>query len=124
MNPKAKATTTARTGNNSKSGSTMSNEGTQNECEKQVFLCVSAKICHLTHFTRLAKTDTNELIVSDFLGWYADQMFGRSSATTFFITSNMSHAIEPSWQSVFLKALEVVHKAVAEKKEIMINDMQ
>jgi hypothetical protein len=24
----------------------------------------------------------NELIVSDFLGWYADQMFGRSSATT------------------------------------------
>jgi hypothetical protein len=40
------------------------------------------------------------------------------------ITSNMSHAIEPSWHSVFLKALEVVCKPVAEKKVIMIDDMQ
>jgi hypothetical protein len=28
--------------------------GKQNEGEKQIFLCVSTKICHLTHFTRLA----------------------------------------------------------------------
>jgi hypothetical protein len=34
----------------------------------------------------------------------------------------MSHAIELSWQSVFLKAVEVVHEAVAEKKVIMMDD--
>jgi hypothetical protein len=54
MNPTAKATTTARTGNGSKSSSSMSNEGKQNEGEKDVVLCVSIKICHLTHFTGLA----------------------------------------------------------------------
>jgi hypothetical protein len=32
------------------------------------------------------------------------------------ITSNMSHAIKPPWQSVFLNAMEVVQKAVAKKK--------
>jgi hypothetical protein len=31
-----------------------SNEGKQNEGEKQVFLYVSTEICHLTHFTGLA----------------------------------------------------------------------
>ncbi len=39
-------------------------------------------------------------------------------------TASMSHASEPSWQSVFLKALEVVRQAVAEKKVIMMDDMQ
>jgi hypothetical protein len=48
MNPTAKMTITARTGNHSRSGSTMSNEGKQNEGKKHVFLSVSAKICHLT----------------------------------------------------------------------------
>jgi hypothetical protein len=81
-NPTAKATTTACKGNGSKSSSSTSNEGKQNEGEKQVVLCVSIKICHLTHFTGLAYKDTNEVIVRDFLGWYADQTFGRSSATT------------------------------------------
>jgi hypothetical protein len=36
----------------------------------------------LTHFTGLAYKDTNEVIVSNFLDWYANQTFGRSSATT------------------------------------------
>jgi hypothetical protein len=40
------------------------------------------------------------------------------------ITASMSHAIEPSWWSVFLKALEVVCQAVAEKKVILMDDMQ
>jgi hypothetical protein len=40
------------------------------------------------------------------------------------ITSNMSHAIEPSWRSVFLNAVEVVRKAVAKKKVIMMDDPQ
>jgi hypothetical protein len=34
----------------------------------------------------------------------------------------MSHAIEPSWWSVFLNAVEVVRKAVAKKKVIMMDD--
>jgi hypothetical protein len=54
MNPTAKATTTAHTGNSSKSGLATPNEGKQNEGEKQVFLYLSAEICHLTHFTTLA----------------------------------------------------------------------
>jgi hypothetical protein len=36
----------------------------------------------------------------------------------------MSHAIEPSWWSVFFKVMEVVHEAVAEKKVFMMDDMQ
>jgi hypothetical protein len=54
MNPTAKTTTMACTGNHSKSSLATSNEGKQNEGEKQVFLYVSAEICHLTHFTGLA----------------------------------------------------------------------
>jgi hypothetical protein len=69
-------------GNHSKSSSSASNEEKQNEGEKHVVLCVSVKICHLTHFTGLAYKDTNEVIVSNFLDWYANQTFGRSSATT------------------------------------------
>jgi hypothetical protein len=65
-----------------KSGASTSNEGKQNEGEKHVVLCVSVKICHLTHFTGLAYKDTNEVIVSNFLDWYANQTFGRSSVTT------------------------------------------
>jgi hypothetical protein len=40
------------------------------------------------------------------------------------ITASMSHAIEPSWRSVFLNAMEVVREAVAEKKVIMMDDAQ
>ena len=40
------------------------------------------------------------------------------------ITASMSHAIEPSWRSVFLNAVEVVREAVAEKKVIMLDDTQ
>jgi hypothetical protein len=54
MNPTAKATTMACTGNRSKSGLATSNEGKQKEGEKQVFLYVSTEIRHLTHFTGLA----------------------------------------------------------------------
>jgi hypothetical protein len=43
MNPTAEAATTAHTGNGSKSGSSMANEGKQNEGEKQEVLCVSIK---------------------------------------------------------------------------------
>jgi hypothetical protein len=70
------------TENGSKSGSSTSNEGKQNEGEKHVVLCVSIKTCNLTHFTRLAYKDTNEVIVNDFLDWYANRIFGMSSATT------------------------------------------
>jgi hypothetical protein len=61
------------------------NENKMKVAEKQVVLCVSIKICHLTHFTRLAYKDMNEVIVSDFLGWYADQTSGRSSQTNTFL---------------------------------------
>jgi hypothetical protein len=81
MNLTAKATTKACTGNSSKSSSSTSNERKQNAGEKHVVLCVSIKTCHLTHFTRLAYKDTNEVIVIDFLDWYANQTFGMSSAT-------------------------------------------
>jgi hypothetical protein len=60
-----------RTRNGGKSSSSASNEGKQNEGEKHVVFCISVKICHLTHFTRLAYKDTNEVIVSNFLDWYS-----------------------------------------------------
>jgi hypothetical protein len=82
MNFTANATSTTHTGNGSESSSSVSNEEKQNEGEKHVALCVSVKICRLTHFTGLAYKDTNEVIVSNFLDWYANQKFGRSSATT------------------------------------------
>ena len=82
MDLTAKATSMTHTGNGGKSSSSASNKGKQNEGEKHVVFCVSIKICHSTHFTRLAYKDTNEVIVSNFLDWYANQTFGRSSTTT------------------------------------------
>ncbi len=57
-----KATSMTHTENGGKSSSSASNKGKQNKGEKHVVFCVSIKICHLTHFTRLAYKDTNEVM--------------------------------------------------------------